>query len=165
MAALDVHHLGDGHTAGNPLFCGSLQVGNLGQVAGVTILDQHECIVAQAVAVVSIEVGGECAASFVAEEVVLCTELALVGTSLLTCIQIVLDQSREQLLGLDQRDLNITMGIALQEQLLLNALRQNCEDGKGLLGQTVFDEGMIRFSFRVITTCYFAALGLRNIVM
>ena len=69
VTALDVHHLGDGHTAGNPLFSGSLQVGNLGQIAGVAVLDQHSGIVAQGVAVVSIEVGGESAAAFVAQEV------------------------------------------------------------------------------------------------
>ena len=69
VAALDVHHLGDGHTTCDPLFSGSLQVGNLGQVAGVAVLNQHSSIVAQRVAVVSIEVGGESAAAFVAQEV------------------------------------------------------------------------------------------------
>ena len=45
MSSLHVHHLGDGHTACNPLSCRFGQVGNLGKVTIVTILDQHECIV------------------------------------------------------------------------------------------------------------------------
>ena len=32
VAAFHVHHLGNGHTAGDPLFSGSLQVGNLGPI-------------------------------------------------------------------------------------------------------------------------------------
>ena len=140
VTALDVHHLGDGHTAGNPLFSGSLQVGHLGQVAGVTVLDQHSCVVTQGVAVVSIEVGGESAAAFVAQEVMQSTELADIGTGSLTGSQVLLDHCGEQLLGLDQRNLNVTMGVTLQEQLLLNVLGQDGEDTEGSLGQAILDE-------------------------
>ena len=122
MAALDVHHLGDGHTACDPLFSGSLQVGDLGQVTGVAVLDQHGCVVTQGVAVVSIEVGGESAAAFVTQEVMQGGELTLVGAGSLAGSQVILNQSGEQLLGLNQGDLNVTVRIALQEQLLLNVL-------------------------------------------
>ena len=145
VTALDVHHLGDGHTAGNPLLSGLGQVGNLGQVTGVAVLDQHSSIVAQGVAVVSIEVGGESAAAFVAQEVMQGGEPALVGAGSLTLCQVDLDHLGEQLLGLDQRNLNVTMGITLQEQLLLDGLGQDGEDSHGSLGQAGLDEGILLF--------------------
>ena len=43
VSSLDVHHLGDGHTACNPLICRLGQVGNLGQVSVVAVLDQQRC--------------------------------------------------------------------------------------------------------------------------
>ena len=46
VTSLHVHHLCDRHTAGYPLICRSREVGNLGKISGVAILDQHECVVA-----------------------------------------------------------------------------------------------------------------------
>ena len=70
-------------------------------------------------------------------------ELAVVGTGSLPGSQIVLDQSGEQLLGLNEGDLHVAVGIPLQEQLLLNVLGQDCEDSHGLLGQARLDEGIL----------------------
>ena len=143
VAALHVHHLGDGHTTGDPLLGGLGQVGDLGQVAGHTVLNQHGGVVAQGVAVVSVEVGGESAAAFVAQEVMLGGELAVVGSGGLPGLQVLGHQSGEQLLGLDEGNLHVAVGVTLQEQLLLDALGQDGEDSHGLLGQAVFDEGVL----------------------
>ena len=67
-------------------------------------------------------------------------ELALVSACSLASSQIVLNQSGEKLLRLDKANLNVTMGVTLQEQLLLNVLGQDGEDSEGSLGQAVLDE-------------------------
>ena len=56
MSSLDIHHLGDRHTACNPLTCRCGQVGNLGKVSCVAVLDQHECVVSKGIAVIRIKV-------------------------------------------------------------------------------------------------------------
>ena len=48
-----------------------------------------------------------------------------------------LDKSGEQLLRLDQGYLYVAVRVTLQEQLLLDALRQDGEHIHGLLGQTL----------------------------
>ena len=70
-------------------------------------------------------------------------ELAVVSSGGLPGSQIVSDQSGEQLLGLDERDLHVAVGVALQKQLLLDALGQNGEHVHGLLGKTRLDEGVL----------------------
>jgi len=143
VSSLDVHHLGHGHTACNPLFSRAGQVRNLGQVAGVTVLDEHEGVVAQGVAVVSIEVGGECATAFVAQEVMEGGELAVVGACGLACLQVSGNHCGEQLLGLDEGHLHVTVGVALQEELLLDGLGKDGEHCHGFLGQACLDEGVL----------------------
>ena len=143
VAALDVHHLGDGHTAGDPLLGGLGEVGNLGQIAGVAVADQHKGVVAQSIAVVGVKVGRESAAAFVAEEVMDGSELAVVGAGGLAGSQIVLDHLGEELLGLDERNLNVAVRVTLEEELLLNGSGQNGEDSHRLFGQTGFDESVL----------------------
>ena len=70
-------------------------------------------------------------------------ELAVIGACGLAGSQIVLNQSGEQLLGLNQRNLHIAVGVTLQEELLLDALGQDGEYRHGFLGQTVFDKGVL----------------------
>ncbi len=143
VASFDIHHLGDGHTACDPLVCGLGEVGNLGKVSVVAVLNQHEGVVAEGVAVIRIEIGRERAAAFIAEEVMQGRELALVGTGSLARGKVVLNEGGEQLFRLDQRNLNVAMRVALEEQLLLNAFRQNGEYRHGFLGQAVLDEGVL----------------------
>ena len=97
VTALDVHHLRDRHTAGNPL-CGRLrQVGDLGEISVVAILDEHEGIITQGIAVIGIKIGRECTSSLITQEMMQRAELAVVGTGLLSLGQLVLDESGEQL--------------------------------------------------------------------
>ena len=73
------------------------------------------------------------------------TELAVKGTGGLASSHLVGNQRGEQLFRLNQRDLHIAVGVALQEQLLLNALGQDGKDGHGFLAQTLFDESVLLF--------------------
>ena len=143
VSSLDVHHLGDGHTACDPLLSRLGQVGNLGQVSVIAVLDQHERVVAKGVAVVRVEVGRERASSFVTEEVGLGRILACVGARLFSRLQLVAYQSGEQLLGLDQGNLYVAVRVSLQEQLLLDGLGKNREHSHGLLGQSLLNEGVL----------------------
>ena len=67
-------------------------------------------------------------------------ELAVVCACGLSGSQLVAYQSGEQLLGLDQGNLYVAVGISLQEQLLLNAFGQDCEYSHGFFRQAAFDE-------------------------
>ena len=77
-----------------------------------------------------------------------CIELAVVCACSFSLSQLVSYQSGEQLLGLDQGNLYVAVRISLQEQLLLNAFRQDCEYSHGFFGQTVFDERIFFFPGR-----------------
>ena len=77
-----------------------------------------------------------------------CIELTVVCACSLSLSQLVSYQSGEQLLGLDQGNLYVAVRISLQEQLLLNAFRQDCEYSHGFFRQTVFDERIFFFPGR-----------------
>ncbi len=113
VSALDVHHLGDGHAACYPLFCRCREVGDLGEVSCEAVLDQHEGIVAEGIAIVAVKVGRERASSFITEEVCQSGEFALVGSCRLALCQLVLYQLRKQFLGLDQRYLFVAVRVSL----------------------------------------------------
>ena len=113
VASFDIHHLGDGHTACDPLVCGLGEVGNLGKVSVVAVLNQHEGVVAEGVAVIRIEIGRERAAAFIAEEVMKGAELALVSTCGLSCCQLVSYECGEELLGLNQGYLYVAVRVSL----------------------------------------------------
>ena len=67
-------------------------------------------------------------------------EFAVVCTSCSSCLQLVLYKCGEQLFGLDQGYLYVAVRISLEEELLLDSLRKDCEYSHGLLGQAFFDE-------------------------
>ena len=76
VATFHVHHHGDGHTTCYPLVCGSGSVTNDCHVAGLSVCHELCSAGSKCIAVVCVIVGGSSATSFVAEEVVLCSELA-----------------------------------------------------------------------------------------
>ena len=129
VAAFHVHHHGDGHTAGNPLFgrCGSVL--HDGHVAGLAVGDELRCRCTECVAVVGIEVGGSGAASFVTEEVVKGRELAYVFTFLLPGGELLGYHFAEELLGFDERNLHVAVGVALGGELLSDAFGERGVDG------------------------------------
>ena len=47
VSSLHIHHLGDRHAACNPLLSRLGQIGDLGEISGVAVLDQHECVVSE----------------------------------------------------------------------------------------------------------------------
>ena len=77
VAALDVHHHGDGYTAGNPLYRRFNQVADRRHVACYACIDEGRCVEAERIAVVSVKVGGVCATAFISEEVVEGREFAV----------------------------------------------------------------------------------------
>ena len=70
-------------------------------------------------------------------------ELALICSCSFSFIQLVLDQSREQLFRFNQRYLNVSVWVSFQEQLLLNCFRQNSEYCHGFSCQALFNEGIL----------------------
>ena len=148
VSSFHVHHLGDRHTTGDPLFSRLRDVGYLGKVTGETVLDQHESVETEGVAVISIEIGRESATAFVTEEVVLCTELALVCAGFFSLSELSLNHFGEELFGLDEGNLNVTVRVTLEEELLLDALRENIEYLEGFSGKTGLDEIILRVPVR-----------------
>ena len=140
VSSFDVHHLGHRHTACNPFFSRLAEVGNLGKIAGVAILNKHECVVAERIAIVGIEVRGECATALIAEEVMKRRELAVIGACSLASLEVFCNERREELFRLDKRNLNVAVGIALEEELLLDGFGKNCENSHRLFGEACFDE-------------------------
>ena len=148
MSSLHVHHLGDRHTACNPFISRFGQIGNLGEVSCVSILDQHECVVSERIAVIRVEVGRECASSFITEEMMEGRILAAVGSCCLSLCKLGAYQSGEQFLGLDQGNLHIAVRISVKEQLLLDGLRKDREDFHGLLREAFLDECILGIPVR-----------------
>ena len=89
MSSLNVHHLGNRHTARNPFFRRPGQVGNLGKITIVAILDQHERIVAERIAIVGIKIGRECTSSLIAKEMRLDCVLARISSRRFSCFQLI----------------------------------------------------------------------------
>ena len=129
VAAFHIHHHGDGHTAGDPLFgrCGGVL--HDGHVAGLAVGDELRSRCTECVAVVGIEVGGSGAASFVTEEVVEGRELAYVFTFLLPGGELFGYHFAEELLGFDERNLYVAVGVAFGGELLSDAFGKRGVDG------------------------------------
>ena len=136
MAAFDVHHSGQRNCACDPLICGSNQIGDAGHVSGFAVCDDCSSVVTDAVAVVSVKVGGNGAAAFVTEEVSLSTEFDLFAG----CFQFSFDQFDEELFGFDERNLNVSVGVAVIGELELDRFGERCKDSLEVCGETVEDE-------------------------
>ena len=84
------------------------------------LLDQHARGMSEVVAVVRVELRGERAAPFVAEIVGLRGELR-------RFVQLAADQLDQKLLGLDLRDLDVAVRVAVEQQLVRDAFGQEVQ--------------------------------------
>ena len=137
VATLDVHHHRDGHTTGNPLSSGGCGVLDDAHVARLAIGNEAAGVEAEAVAVVGIVVAGSSAAAFVAEEVVLGAELGCAACFL----QALGHHTAQQLLGLDEADLHVAVGVAVEAELTGHILGQALQHGEVVLGDALLHEG------------------------
>ena len=123
VAALNVHHHRDGHTAGNPFISRSCGVLDDAHVTRLACCDEAAGVEAQAVAVVGIVVARSSATAFVSEEVVLCAELR----SASCLLEALCHHAAEQLLGLDEAHLHVAVGVAVKTELACNVVGQALE--------------------------------------
>ena len=124
VALLHVHHHCDGDTASGPLRGRRGGVAHGGHVACLAGADEARGGVTERVAIVGVVVRRRGAAAFVTEKVHLRGELAPVATFLFPLREAIVDHLGQQLLGLDERDLDIAVRIAVEGQLTGHALGQ-----------------------------------------
>mmetsp|Transcript_92432 Transcript_92432/g.299070 ORF Transcript_92432/g.299070 Transcript_92432/m.299070 type:complete len:968 (+) Transcript_92432:126-3029(+) len=121
-------HGREGHAAHAPLLHGLREVGGHGHVARVAGGGEHGGRAAQGVGVVAVEVRGHAAARLVAQELADGREAALVAALLLALLQLVLHEPGHEALRLQLRELQRRVALALQQQLLLDEVRQALEE-------------------------------------
>ena len=129
VTTLDVHHHGDGHTACDPLGSRSRSVLDDAHVTGLSGSDEAAGVEAETVAVVGIVVARSSAAALVAEEMMLGAELR--GAASL--LELLGHHAAEQLLGLDERHLNVSVRVAIQTELACHILGQALQNGEIVL--------------------------------
>ena len=127
VALLHVHHHRDGHTSCHPLRSGLGQVAHQRHVTRLAGCDEVGSRHTERVAVVCVEVRGDSATTFVAEEVVERGELAFVHAVGFQLCQALANHLNEQFLCLDLTYHHISVRVAVERQLLCNPLRQRTE--------------------------------------
>ena len=132
VSSFNVHHHGNRNATGSPLVDRGVQVGDGGHHAVQAFVDENTSIVAEGVAVVGIEARRQATATFVAEEVTERVEAAVVLSLLLQLLQLLLDTADDELFSFDLGDLDITVGIAIQRQLVTQGLGQVVEQVSAL---------------------------------
>lgn len=126
VAAFHVHHHGDGYTAGNPLNGRLGEVAERRHISGYAGIDEACGIVAEAVAVVGVEVRRIGAAAFVTEEVVHGGELAVVFAFGTHIFKTLCNHGAEQLFCLDERNLHVAVGVAVESELTGHTCGKRC---------------------------------------
>ena len=140
VTTFHIEHHGDGHTACKPLNGGLGEVAEAGNVTGNTGVDEPGGVETECIAIVGIEVGGSCAASFIAEEVVEGREFAVVLSGGTHFLEATAYHLAEKLLGLDERNLNVSVGVAVEGELTGYAKGQRSVNLGILLGEVVKNE-------------------------
>jgi len=135
VAAFDVHHHGDRNAAGDPFGGRFSGVADARHIAGAARADQRRGVEAEAVAVVCVVVRRRGAAAFVAEEVNLGAEFAVVFSGDLQGLELGADHLGEQLFGFDQRNLDVAVRVAVVAELDLDLGRQRQEHRGGVFAQ------------------------------
>ena len=128
MTAFHVHHHCDGHTACNPFFGRSGSVAYGRHITGLAVSNQRRCRITQRVAIIGIEVRRSGATSFIAEEVMLCSELAYEFAFFFPLSQFNSNHFGQQFLCLDERYLYVSVRVTIQCQLACNTFGKACID-------------------------------------
>ena len=146
VAVFDVHHHGDGYTAGEPLNGGFYQVANRRHVACYAGVDKASGIEAQSIAVVGIEVGGVGATAFVAEEVVEGREFAFEHSLFGELGKAFANHFAEEFFSFDERHLHVAVGVAVEHKLASHSGRQSGYSGGVFCAELVENEFFQFFS-------------------
>ena len=124
MTFFHVHHHGYGDTTSDPLVSRSSRVAYGRHITSLAGSDQARSRITQRIAVVCIVVGRSSTTAFVPEEVVLCSELADIFAFGLPFSQLLANHFRQQFFCFDQRNLYVSVWVAIQRQLTCHTFRQ-----------------------------------------
>ena len=130
VTTFHVHHHGDRNASGNPFVSTLGQVANRAHVTVHLVVGENRSGVAEAVAVVRIEIRRGGATTFIAKEVIEGAELALEA---LAALEFLLHHFNDELFGFNQGNLDVAVAVAFEHQLRLHKCRKAVQNfGRGL---------------------------------